>query len=84
VTTVAAPELSEEDTRRALERLDGNELTAEVLRVHADLVEQRARQQRVVDRFLHAHPGVPVASIPAQPADVHDLDGLRAIATALT
>ena len=28
-----------------------------------------------------AHPGVPVAKIAAQPADVHDLDGLRAIGT---
>jgi anion-transporting ArsA/GET3 family ATPase len=83
VTTVAA-DLTEEQTHQALARLDADDLTAQVLRVHADLVEQRARQERVVERFLRAHPGVPVATIPAQPADVHDLDGLRAIGTALT
>ncbi len=55
--------------------------TAEVLRVHADLADQRDRQAAVSGRFLRAHPGVPVVKIPAQPADVHDLDGLRAIGT---
>jgi anion-transporting ArsA/GET3 family ATPase len=87
VTTVAAPGLAARDARvalAALETLGGHEVTVDVLRVHADLVEQHARQERVAERFLRAYPGVPVATVPALPADVHDLDGLRAIATAFT
>jgi hypothetical protein len=34
-------------------------------------------------RFCSAHPGVAVVEIPALPADVHDLDGLRDIAALL-
>jgi anion-transporting ArsA/GET3 family ATPase len=85
VTPVAAEALSAADARAAITTLDelgGHELTADVLRVHADLIEQRERQDQVAERFLRAYPGVPVASVPAQPADVHDLDGLRAIGTA--
>src|SRR5262249_36978553 len=80
--TIAAPMLAAAEARAALDRLDatgGYQVTADVLRIHADLIEQRACQEGVADRFLRAHPGVPVATIPAQPADVHDLDGLRAI-----
>jgi len=82
VTTVAAPGLAAAEARAALaelERLGGHEMTADVLRVHADLIELRTRQEQVAQRFLQAHPGVPVATVPTQPADVHDLDGLRAI-----
>ena len=86
VATVAAPALSGVDARAALLTLQSqgeHEMAAGVLRVHADLMDQRERQTQVAQRFLHAHPGVPVVSIPAQPADVHDLDGLRAIGSAL-
>jgi hypothetical protein len=38
-----------------------------------------ALERRLAQRFTAAHPGVPVAEVPAQPEDVHDLDGLRAI-----
>jgi hypothetical protein len=38
-----------------------------------------AAERRLTQRFTAAHPGVPVARIPAQPQDVHDLEGLRAI-----
>jgi anion-transporting ArsA/GET3 family ATPase len=85
VTTVAAPGLPADEARAALVRLEqmgGHEVTTDVLRVHADLIELRTRQEQVAQRFLHAHPGVPVATVPTQPADVHDLDGLRAIGIA--
>jgi hypothetical protein len=38
-----------------------------------------ASERRLAQHFTAAHPGVPVAEVPAQPDDVHDLDGLRAI-----
>src|SRR5690242_3240725 len=85
LNTVAAPGLSVEDSAAAIEALGesgGQEMTVDVLRIHADLVELRARQERVAGRFLTAHPGVPVVTVAAQPADVHDLDGLRAIGNA--
>ena len=53
------------------------------MRVHAALMEQHARQAAVAARFVAAHPEVPVVEVPAQAADVHDLDGLRAIGLAL-
>jgi anion-transporting ArsA/GET3 family ATPase len=85
LTTVEAGELSADSAREAIATLTaagGQELTVEVLRVHADLLELRARQERVAGRFVAAHPGVPLVTVAAQPADVHDLDGLRAIGTA--
>ena len=36
-----------------------------------------ARERRLAERFTASHPGWPVAEVPAQPGDVHDLDGLR-------
>jgi hypothetical protein len=39
-------------------------------------------QRRAAEHFTAAHPLVPVAEIPAQPEDVHDLDGLRLIGRA--
>ena len=65
--------------RGALDELGGHEVTADVLRVHAELADQRARQARSPAGSCAAHPGVPVVDVAAQPADVHDLDGLRAI-----
>jgi anion-transporting ArsA/GET3 family ATPase len=86
VTTVSAPAISAETARAAAVRLDevsGSELTADALRVHAGLVDQNARQAAVAARFVAAYPQVPMVEVPAQPADVHDLDGLRAIGRAL-
>jgi anion-transporting ArsA/GET3 family ATPase len=82
VTRVLAPKLSASTARAAAVRLDelgGAEITADALRVHAALVEQTARQASVAARFVSAYPDVPVAEVPVQAADVHDLDGLRAI-----
>src|SRR4051794_24631723 len=80
LTTVEAPGLPAAETEAALETLieaGGQDVTVDVLRVHAALLERRALQERVSERFLTAHPGVPVVPVAAQPADVHDLDGLR-------
>ncbi|MQA26515.1 MAG: AAA family ATPase [Micromonosporaceae bacterium] len=64
-------------------RSAGASLAAEVLLLHADLVRQVAREQRIADQFRRSHPAVPVAEVPAQPEDVHDLEGLRGIGTSL-
>ncbi|GGM33542.1 ArsA family ATPase [Dactylosporangium sucinum] len=82
VVPVAAPQLAAADARAAAARLDElgtHASTADVLRVHAELADQHDRQAEVSGRFFNAHPGVAVARVPAQPADVHDLDGLRSI-----
>jgi hypothetical protein len=82
VTTVEATMLSADAARAAAVRLDGlggHEVTADALRIHAGLVDQIARQASVTSRFVSAYPKVPVVEIPVQAADVHDLDGLRAI-----
>ncbi len=57
-------------------------LAIAALRLHADRMELAAAQRRAAEHFIAAHPLVPVAEIPAQPEDVHDLDGLRLIGQA--
>jgi anion-transporting ArsA/GET3 family ATPase len=57
-------------------------LAIAALRLHADRMELGATQRRAAEHFIAAHPLVPVAQIPAQPEDVHDLDGLRLIGQA--
>jgi anion-transporting ArsA/GET3 family ATPase len=54
-------------------------LAVTALRLHAERMQLMAAERRLAQRFTTAHPGVPVARIPAQPEDVHDLDGLRVI-----
>jgi anion-transporting ArsA/GET3 family ATPase len=54
-------------------------LAVTALRLHAERMQLAAAERRLAQRFTAAHPGVPVARIPAQPEDVHDLDGLRVI-----
>jgi anion-transporting ArsA/GET3 family ATPase len=66
---------------------DGDEdaarlLAIAALRLHADRMELAAAQRRTAQHCIAAHPLVPVAEIPAQPEDVHDLDGLRVIGQA--
>ncbi|ORT59242.1 ArsA family ATPase [Streptomyces sp. CB03238] len=55
------------------------ELTAGLLRLHAERMQVLAREQRTRDRFTALHPEVAVTEVPALPGDVHDLAGLRAI-----
>jgi anion-transporting ArsA/GET3 family ATPase len=67
----------------ALDAAGDQPVTADALRVHAALVRQTAREGRVAAQFTDAFPTVPTASVAAQPADVHDVDGLRGIGDAL-
>ncbi|MFK0236452.1 ArsA family ATPase [Streptomyces vinaceus] len=58
---------------------DVDEITAGLLRLHAERMQVIAREQRTRDRFTSMHPEVAVAEVAALPGDVHDLAGLRAI-----
>ncbi|MGA5471994.1 ArsA family ATPase [Streptomyces arboris] len=59
--------------------VDIDELTAGLLRLHAERMQVVAREQLTRDRFTELHPEVLVTAVAALPGDVHDLDGLRAI-----
>ncbi|HEV7872413.1 MAG TPA: ArsA family ATPase [Modestobacter sp.] len=61
----------------------GAKLAAGALRVHAERMLQATREQHLADRFTSAHPEVAVRTVPAAAGDVHDLEGLRAMAVAL-
>jgi anion-transporting ArsA/GET3 family ATPase len=61
---------------------DANALAIAALRLHAERTEQVAVQRRTAEHFTAAHPLVPVAQVPAQAEDVHDLEGLRRIGAA--
>lgn len=86
VHAVAASALSEAESLAGAEALDrsGDQTAADALRVHAALARQVAREAAVAAGFTEEHPGVPVAPVPAQPADVHDIEGLREIGATLT
>ncbi|MFD7442030.1 ArsA family ATPase [Streptomyces sp. NPDC059909] len=79
----SAPDVA--DTPDALDASDASlahttpQLTAGLLRLHAERMQVLAREQRTRDRFTALHPEVAVAEVAALPGDVHDLAGLRAI-----
>ncbi|GAA2120575.1 ArsA family ATPase [Actinomadura alba] len=54
-------------------------LAASLLRLHADHMQVTTREDRLREHFSSAHPNVPVATVPAQAEDVHDLEGLRRV-----
>ncbi len=86
VQPVILPELSPETAIAGADRLseaDEHHLTAGMLRLHADRVQNAQRQRRLAERFCAAHPKVPAASVAALAGDVHDLDGLREVAVGL-
>ncbi|MEU6481217.1 ArsA family ATPase [Streptomyces sp. NPDC047017] len=56
-----------------------DQVTAGLLRLHAERMQLLAREQRTRDRFAARHPEVAVAEVAALPGDVHDLVGLRDI-----
>jgi anion-transporting ArsA/GET3 family ATPase len=56
-----------------------DDLTAGLLRLHAERMHLLSREQRTRDRFTALHPEVAVAEVAALPGDVHDLAGLRDI-----
>ncbi|KWV32147.1 ATPase [Micromonospora rifamycinica] len=75
------------DSRAAADRLaglGGHDAVVDVLRAHAALAQQAAREEQVALRFTEAFPAVPTVSVTAQPADVHDVDGLRTIGAAIS
>lgn len=80
--------LSAADSMAAAQRLESlggdHAVTAETLRVHAALMEQTAREHEVAAVFTEAFPAVPLVTVAAQPADVHDVDGLRIIGSAIS
>ncbi|MDL5202879.1 ArsA family ATPase [Streptomyces sp. ALI-76-A] len=59
------------------------QLTAGLLRLHAERMQLLSREQRTRDRFTARHPEVAVAEVAALPGDVHDLAGLRDIGNRL-
>ncbi|AWT44594.1 MULTISPECIES: ArsA family ATPase [Streptomyces] len=67
------------------DRADGgvDELTAGLLRLHAERMQLLSRERRTRDRFTALHPEVAVAEVAALPGDVHDLAGLRDIGNRL-
>ncbi|MBU2663318.1 ArsA family ATPase [Actinoplanes bogorensis] len=67
----------------ALTAAGDHPLTADALRIHANLVRQTERELLVAANFTDAFPAVPTVSVTAQPADVHDVDGLRTIGALL-
>ncbi|WP_425548200.1 ArsA family ATPase [Actinoplanes cyaneus] len=74
------------ESEAAAERLDeaGDQpVAADVLRIHAGLLRQSEREIRVAAGFTEAFPQVPTTAVAAQPADVHDVDGLRTIGALL-
>ncbi|MDR6863539.1 anion-transporting ArsA/GET3 family ATPase [Phycicoccus sp. 3266] len=86
-----AAEISAPQARAAVDQLAtveprsaSAEVTEDLLRLHADLAETAERQERLVRRFTAGHPGIPVVEVPASGGDIHDLDGLRTMGSALT
>lgn len=73
------PESETSETSGTSEPPSVNQLTAGLLRLHAERMQVLKREQRTRDRFTALHPEVPVAEVAALPGDVHDLTGLRTI-----
>ena len=85
VQTAPASRLSAARSQGAAETLQtagSHALAMTALRLHAERMQQVTAQQRLAEHFTAAHPIVPIAEIPAQAQDVHDLDGLRSIGQA--
>ncbi|HWH00966.1 MAG TPA: ArsA-related P-loop ATPase [Pilimelia sp.] len=82
----AAPELPAERALAAAAALAAEAAhrgAADALRIHAELIRQATRERAVAARFRAEFPAVPTVLVGAQPADVHDVDGLRTIGAAL-
>ena len=56
-----------------------DQMTADLLAIHAERMRVAARESRLKRSFSAAHPGVCTTSVAALAGDVHDLDGLREI-----
>jgi anion-transporting ArsA/GET3 family ATPase len=94
IQRVSAPSLSASRALAAAEQLadvparadssPSASTTEGLLRLHATLAETAARQEGLVRRFTAGHPGIPLVEVPAAAQDIHDLEGLRSVAAALT
>ena len=84
----AAAMLDASEAESAARTLDSGAETdqqvAGLLRVHAERMLVRAREQKLKRSFSAAHPAVATVSVPALAGDVHDLEGLRQIGALLT
>ncbi|MFF2504051.1 ArsA family ATPase [Streptomyces sp. NPDC058067] len=80
-TTATAPQATAATTTPAAPPAPAptDQLTAALLRLHAERMQLLAREQRTRDRFAALHPEVAVTEVGALPGDVHDLAGLRTI-----
>ena len=84
-----AAALSSQRSLTAAEDLDAlsdgedEALAAALLRLHAERMQVIAREERLTERFTSAHPAVAVGEVEAQPADIHDLEGLRTVGAGL-
>ncbi len=78
----AARSLAAAETLQGLDESESTALGIAALRLHAERMRQAESERRLARRFTAAHPLVPVAQVPAQPDDVHDLNGLRVIGSA--
>lgn len=56
-----------------------DQVTADLLAIHAARLKVSLRETRLKSRFAAAHPSVATVSVAALAGDVHDLDGLREI-----
>ncbi|GGR85509.1 anion-transporting ATPase [Streptomyces humidus] len=77
-TTTDADRTAATEAERAVD-----DLTAGLLRLHAERMHLLSREQRTRDRFTALHPEVAVTEVAALPGDVHDLMGLRDIGNRL-
>ncbi|MDQ4007995.1 MAG: AAA family ATPase [Actinomycetota bacterium] len=87
VTHTPAPALDQTTAAAAAHRLEEtaeHPVTAHLLQLHADKMTAIAHEEHLRRRFTAAHPNVPVVEVPTLPTDVHDLEGLRTVADALT
>ncbi|KAA0024475.1 ArsA family ATPase [Antrihabitans cavernicola] len=79
--------LSSENALSAAERLEAeqdDDVTAAVLRVHAQRAVTARRELHLLQRFTSAHPRVPIVGVPSLPFEVSDLAALRAVGDQLT
>ncbi|NEC85012.1 ArsA family ATPase [Streptomyces sp. SID12501] len=77
------PTATDSDQTAAPSEPSVQQLTAGLLRLHADRMQLLSREQRTRDRFTARHPEVAVTEVAALPGDVHDLAGLRNIGNRL-
>jgi anion-transporting ArsA/GET3 family ATPase len=78
----AARSLAAAEALQGLTESESSALGIAALRLHAERMRQADSERRLSRRFTAAHPLVPVAQVPAQPDDVHDLHGLRLVGAA--